>query len=169
MTDEVVTINTEAEDLAAIELEEKKAFAFQLIENPNDPFQAALNVFPSNTTRALRIAHEWKNDKDVIEFKKQYLKSEDALKNVATKAELARETWRRLQAIPAEEVDAFVKIGDLFGKIMGYIQKPETNVVVNNQIDNRVMVVKDLGTNEEWEVKAAAQQRNLLSVSTSKH
>jgi len=145
----------------------KTAFAVELLKNPADAFKAALQVFPDDTGLALRAAHTWPKDPFVLAEQERITSEEGEGAFLPGKAELCRKIWERLQKDYVVTED-FVKIAKLYAEVRGFIEKPNTNIVTN-VVTNKVMVVKDLGTNDEWEMKAERQQRELLNVSTSRH
>lgn len=147
--------------------ENKTAFAVEFLKSPDDAFKAALQVFPHDTGQALRAAHTWPKDPFVV-AETERLSGElgdDAF--LPGKAELCRNIWARMQKDFVSSED-FVKLAKLYAEVRSFIEKPNTNVNVA-VVTNKVMVVKDLGTNDEWEMKAERQQRELLNVSTSRH
>jgi hypothetical protein len=150
------------------ELEDKKKFAAELLRNPQQPFVAALAVYPDNNNWALFVATHWPQDADVLKFQQEILKDHPETDFLPTEAELARAIWDKMNA-KFTPIEDFTKLGKLYAEIRGFIKKTDTNITVNANTDNRVMVVKDLGTDEEWENKASKQQQALLNVSTSKH
>lgn len=160
--------NIDVKQAAAMtDLEEKTAFAAQLLKTPTEPFKAALLVFPFDTGRALRIANEWPNDPDVLAAIAQLNEDYGELAFLPTKADVCREIWSTAlqERIPVEDKTKLLK---LYAEVRGFVEKPNQSVNVNVN-DNKVMVIRDQGTNEEWENKAAKQQAGLLSVSTSRH
>lgn len=149
------------------ELEEKEQFAKFLLEVA-DPFKAALQLFTeqSDLHKALKVATEWPHDKDVKNFIKKIKENEDSIDTLPSKKELAQSIWEKMEVCKYPK--DYAKLAKLYAEVRGFIEKPDNKPIVNiNQ--NRVMVVKDLGTAEDWENKAAKQQRDLLNVSTSKH
>lgn len=144
----------------------KAKFAAELLRNPKEPFLAGLSVFPNDNGRALRAAYEWPNDPEVKAEQARLTAKDGGAGFLPSKAELARAIWDKSTA--AYDAEDFTKLAKLYADVMGFIQKPEpaVNVNVNN---NRVMVVKDHGTNEEWAEKLAAQQRELTNVAESRH
>ena len=46
--------------------QEKRAFAELLLQNPNEPFKVALQLYPENTNRALWVANTWPGDAEVM-------------------------------------------------------------------------------------------------------
>jgi len=159
----------------AKESEEKAAFAALLLKEP-DPFKAALQLYPENTARALRIATEFPKD---AEFKAilAHMESQiDPMDCLPTKADLARVVWNKMTG-KAENgnaiyvsVDDFAKLGKLYAEIRGFIEKPGPVINNNNNvIVPRAIEVPNHGTNEEWEQAAQRQQEESLNVSRSRH
>lgn len=148
------------------ELEEKEKFANAFLEM-KDPFKAALFVFEGMPTqKALKAATEWPNDPEVKGFIKAIKDKEESIDTLATKKDLAQDIWDRMQN--CRFPDDYSKLAKLYAEVRGFIEKPDNKPVVTiNQ--NRVMVVKDLGSPDDWQKKAEQQQRDLLNVSTSKH
>lgn len=149
------------------EAEEKAAFAALLIKNPTDPFKVALELFPDNTNRALRIAHEWPTDPEV-KAAIGALKAEGVSRH--SKEEIRDELITELMNIvrgpsmPDDKVKAAKAIGELFG----LIEKPQTNVNVTNNIP-RVVEYPVFANGDEWEQAAAQQQRELLNNARTRH
>lgn len=153
------------------EQRQKRAFAAVLLKYPQDPesrFKAALSV-TSDTGLALKMANKWPSDPVVIEEQNRLV---DAAKDgeldfLPSKAEAFMLAWQYANGdrFPS---DNQVKALDLYIKSRGWQPKVEnqTNVQINN---NKVMIVRDMGTDAEWEAKAQRQQRALIDVSASKH
>jgi hypothetical protein len=147
----------------------KRAFAAALLKNEPDAegrFKAALTVTP-DTGQALYMANRWPSDPVVIDEIAALTKDgDDDLSFIGTKAEFAREVLTAGRA--SYDGDTKHKFFKLYAEMRGFISKPDTNVNVQvNQ--NRVMIVKDMGTDAEWEAKAATQQRALINAATSRH
>lgn len=146
--------------------EQKEEFVRFLLETPDDPFKAALRLFPDDTNKALRAAHEWPRDPDVIasmRARKEDSNEEDFL---PSKAELARKVWAKMNSGTLDP-EEFAKMARLYADIRGYIEKPTTNINNNTQnLLQPVMVVKDIGDDDEWERKLAEQQGKLVEAST---
>jgi hypothetical protein len=147
---------------------QKVAFA-SLLRKEGDAFKAGLTLFPNNTNRALRIATEWPNDAKVIAELDRLDADTDPTKDLPTKVDLAKKVWDRLNK--AVEDEDFVKLAKLYAEVNGYIEKPQNSTNVNIQ-QNRVMTVRDFGSEAHWESKMLDQQRALASgtfVSQSNH
>lgn len=139
--------------------EYKGYFAEFLIESPDDPFTAALKVFPQNTQRALRIAQEWPRDPYVLSEVKRLKAEGGDMDGLPTKADLAREIWNTAKG--NVEPDEKVKLLKLYGEVRGFIDKPQANTTVNVEAAPKVMIVKDAGTDADWEARLRRQQRKL--------
>ncbi len=140
----------------------KEKFAEELLRNPGDPFKAGLAVFGMNTGRAMQAAQQWATDPYVMEYKDKLLEERGVRSFLPTKEDLAREIIDFARAIgcPEDKIKAF----RLYGEVMGFIEKPAVNVNNNTNIQqNSVMVIKDHGTDDEWEAKLATQQRALVN------
>lgn len=148
----------------------KLAFANALLKHPQDlegRFAAALSV-TSDTGKALVMANKWLDDPFVVAEQTRLLKGADEgdLNFIGTKADFARELLTEARA--QWDGETKIKFFKLYAEVRGFIAKPDTNV--NVQVNNnRVMVVKDMGTDDDWERKAQQQQRNLIDVSASRH
>lgn len=149
------------------EEEAKARFGALLLKTPNDAFGAALKLYPGDTSRCLIIARSWPTDPIVVDAMTGKVEREGELAQLPDRVELAKKVWDRLNG--EMEPEEFVKVAKLYAEIRGYIEKPGVTVNNNTQVNNRVMVIKDLGTDAEWEAKSAKQQRELLNVSTSRH
>ena len=146
------------------ESELKKKFAFILLEEKN-PFKAALRLFPEdeeNTGEALRIAHTWPGDEDVLKYQEKFIEEGLDLKLLPSKAELAKDVWDRMQSFVADE--DYVKLAKLYADIRGFIEKPGTQVNVQN-VSNKVMVVREKENDEIWGKGLIEQQERLISES----
>lgn len=156
--------------------EEKRAFAMLCIQFPNEPFKAALQLFPSNTNRALRVATEWPKDSLVKETISQIYEQCGEFAGLAGKADLARDVWQRMQGIVLDDgtvirpnSEDYVKLAKLYADIRGFIEKPSTSVTVNNAIAGNVIEVPVYDNDEDWEKDVQQQQQELLNVSRTRH
>jgi len=145
----------------------KKQFAQQLLKL-QDPFKAALSVFPQeeNLNFALKIANEWPNDFEVLEAKSELLT--EGFK-VHDKEQLRAELIDELRGIvknTQEFATDRVRAAEAVGKLAALIEKPETNINANVQnVTNRVMIVREQSTTEEWEANLLKQQDALTNAS----
>lgn len=139
---------------------QKTAYAALLIQE-QDPYKAAFALFPGNTNRSIRVAAEWPSDPIVINEKARLVKeARENLDSLPTKHDLARAVWDRMKG--ADDDEAFVKLAKVYGEINGFIEKPQTQTNVNIQ-QNRVMTLRDMGSDSDWESAVLDQQRRLAS------
>lgn len=143
----------------ATDKEYKLAFAELLLQTPDDPFTASLKLFPTNTNRAVRVAGEWPRDPVVTAEMKRLRSEGHDIEKLPTKADLAREVWKRAQA--EQDSEAATKLFKLYGDIRGFIVKPDSAPNVNVNVVPKVMIVKDSGTDDAWEARLQRQQRKL--------
>lgn len=155
------------------EAEEKAAFAAMLLRE-SDPFKVALELYPDNTNRALRVANEWPKDPEVLEIQRKLMGDSDNLSFLPSKAELARDIWERMKGTPVNGVnipttaEEYTKLAKLYAEVRGFIEKPQNNQNVTVVVP-KVIEMPTHGTDEDWEAAAAKQQRELLDVSRSRH
>ncbi|QZA70446.1 terminase small subunit [Erwinia phage AH03] len=147
------------------EKEMKAAFAVALLKDLSNPFKAAMSVIgdddPGNTADAAYMAAKWPKDPEVIEGMRRLESKEGELAFLPTKADLGRKIWDMVNK-PLDASDA-VKLLKLYGEVMGYIEKPGTNVNVDaRNLSRNVMIVKS-HDKDSWEAKARAQQKGLTS------
>lgn len=146
--------------------EELKAEYARLLLKHSDPFKAALQLFPDNTSRALRVANEWPNDPEVMAAQADLLDEDGELSYLPTKADFARNLWDKMQEDRIAPED-YAKLGKLYADVRGFIEKPQTTINNNNNVtNNRVMVVRENGSDEDWEAKLRKQQEGLTNAST---
>jgi hypothetical protein len=147
--------------MAEVEQAELKTrFAEELLREPNE-FKAALIVFPNDVATAMRVAGEWAHDTFVASEKLRLLDDLGPKAFLISKEDQAKDIY----AIAQDEkldVEVRLKAHRLYAEIMGNIEKPQTGVNVNVGVQSHVMVVKDHGTDDEWESKAIKQQARLV-------
>lgn len=142
----------------------KKAFALAYLENKDEAFKIANILFPDNPAFAFQISKEWPEDEIVLEFLDEF--KADVKGNLPTKEDAAAKAWGWTNTFedPEHKLAALSE----FNELMGYTGK-NSGITINNQTVNKVMVIKEMGTMDEWEKKAIRQQKALLDVSESKH
>ena len=143
--------------------ENKKRQYAQLYEKLGDRFKAAFQLFPNDTKLAIQVANEWPQDQVVIDFQNEKLLTRDTTDNLPTKADLARKVWDRMNE-PLTSDEDFVKMAKTYAEVMGYIEKPGTQVNVQN-VSNKVMIVREKESDDDWARGLAEQQANLISQS----
>lgn len=140
--------------------EQRKEYAGELLRTP-DPFKAALIVFgDAEIGRVAYVAATWPSDIKVVRYQQEILGSKRVGEFLPTKEGILQtlDTWIKNDNFDIKERLSAIK---LMADISGWIVKPEVTVPVNLNVTSNVMVVKDLGTNDDWEKKARDQQANL--------
>ena len=145
-----------------ISKEQKEKFVHALLRQ-EDPFKAALAVWPDDVGTALYASNSLPNDPEVIELKEQAIRENGQEAFLPTKADLAKAVWDLANCTDNDEA---IKAFKLYGDIMGFIETGKgkaPSVTVNNLVDARkVLLVKDHGTDDEWANKVALQQKKLI-------
>lgn len=147
-----------------MELKHSKAeFATVLLTEPN-PFKAAMIMTKGDTDSSLWYAVNWQDDHEVIELLKKLREDQNNITKIATKFDVAQLYWNIANSRAYDAKDR-IAAAEKYASIAGLHDTKTSsggNVNVNvNQNMPRVMVVKDHGTDEEWERKVAAQQAEL--------
>lgn len=143
----------------------KKAFALELLRNPDNPYQAALKLFPGfqNSGRAAHVARDWLHDPDVLAEQQKLLDERGDEAFLPTLAETARHVFdlaKRDNISVGESLASY----RLYAEMRGFLKKDiGTQVNVQNNVVNKVMKVVDHGTDEEWEAKIKAGQMKLIA------
>lgn len=158
----VLPIEELAEETEQEIVSKKEAFAEHLLKNPGvPPFQLALLIYPNNTARALRIANEWPEDKDVKAIKQALVDSEGEMSFLPTAAQDAAETLRIARELLLQDAPTSARFFEMYLKQRDRFPKAGAAIQNNNTIVNHVMVIKDHGTDDEWQTKAIEQQARL--------
>ena len=149
------------------EPEEKAAFAQAMISANMNPLEAGQLVHPGNFNRAAQIASMWHNDAEVKSLIAQIKKAAQAETGVSEDEKYVEEKLKHIiENCP--HADDRIKALDKLMELKGLSKKPQSGPAVQVVIP-RAIEVPTHGTNEEWEAAAAAQQRELLNVSRSRH
>ena len=149
------------------EQEEKLKFAEAMISANMNPLEAGQLVHPANFNRAAQIASMWHNDAEVKSLIAQIKKAEQIETGVTEDEKYVEEKLKQIiENCP--HADDRIKALDKLMELKGLSKKPQTGPAVQVVIP-RAIEVPTHGTNEEWEAAAAAQQRELLNVSRSRH
>lgn len=141
----------------------KRLFAEQYLSNPQEVYQAGVAAWPDNPREGLTIAQEWVNDPEVLKICSE-LQGNGVAANVPTKEAIVKELLDLGRSSIGEELSDRLKAYELAVKMLGYIAPPQTNVQSNTLVThNRVMVVREFPSDDEWERQAKAQQQRLIS------
>ncbi len=144
----------------------KQQFARELLKTPTEAFKVASRLFGDDTGRALTISHRWPHDPEVLGFMQAAIEDMGDMHFLPTKAEAARAAWEMSQD-PRLPADERLKAMRLYSDIRGYIERQGGITVNQNNItQNKVMLVRDHGSNADWEIAATAQQTRLIADAT---
>lgn len=143
----------------------KREFAYALLKNPSSCLDAALAVFPFDTSTALKVSDIWPNDPMVVRYQHEILQQEGEEQFLPSKTEFLTKIWDRInQPNPITDNDEFVKLATLYGKARGFIEEKGTQATsINIGESAKVMIVTNAGTDDEWQAKAIANQQKLLN------
>lgn len=135
----------------------KKEYAAALLRWPDDPVRAAKSVVGEDVQRAVQMSMRWVRDPVVVAHRRELVEEHGAEAFTMSKAELIN----KLAEIADDARDSKDRIAALrnIAEIRGFIEKPGTKIEVNTA--PRVMVVRDTGSNDDWERKLEEQQRVL--------
>ena len=143
----------------------KKQFSLALFSVPGNPFKAACIVFPDDISLACKMAVEWNNDSEVLEeiqrLTDEANKHDEVLDLVPNKTEALQLAWDIANNVLELGKDRVAAL-KLFAEISNFMpdKTVNKNVVVETKA-NRVMIIKDHGSDDDWERKAIAQQKVL--------
>ena len=145
-----------------LELQAKKAFAYEWLKEPNNAYAAALKITGRDTFAAMRMVDNWCYDPVVTQLKSQLIEEHGEDHFLPSKAQMCRDLIDRARSDPFAD---FEKSYKLVADMRGFIEKP--GVTINTSVtNNKVMVVpvgrlNDNGTVDEdvWEQQAIEQQQ----------
>lgn len=141
-------------------LAKKEKFA-ELSLRESNPFKVALVIYPDDTSKALRVANSWPDDPDVKAFKESLVEGENELRFLPSEADDIREIHQLANlAFTQNRLDA-AQFFKMYLEMRGRIGKGQVVAQQNNTIVHNVMIVKDHGTDEQWQAKAMSQQAKL--------
>lgn len=142
----------------------KAQFAAALLREPHNPFKAAQEVFGTDTGRALYAASKWLTDPEVLAARAGLLKTNGARAFLPTKEDCARELWA-MATNERNPIEERTRVMSLYCDVMGYKETAQKNSGGITITNNKVMIVKDHGSDADWEARAAAQQHTLMNAS----
>jgi hypothetical protein len=141
-------------------IEFKKAFAAALLKQPDEnPFKAALSI-TSDASTALQASREWVYDPIVVEEKLRLISEFGQKGFLPTKEEQAKAIYL-IANYDLVDAETRLKAHRLYAELMSYIEKPNAGGGIN-VLNQGVMIVRDQGSDSEWEERALRQQRNLV-------
>ena len=146
--------------------DQKREFALRYLEYRRDANKAAARVFPYDIAARCAATLDLPFDPLVNEEIDELLAKFGYEHFLPGKHELASRILDVADA--ATDADDKTKALKLYADVMGFVEKPGT--VVNNNLTNtvnRVMVLRDHGTADEWEARLVEQQKRLAHVSAA--
>jgi hypothetical protein len=149
--------------MVSVTKEQKTEFARFWLALGN-PFQAALQVCgdPSNTGLALQLQQDLVNDEFVKSEKVRLLNGKDAVDLLPSKEKQAKDIYD-LATNQNIAVEDRLKAHRLYAELRSFIEKPAQGGNTTNILNKGVMIVKDHGTEDEWESKVMRQQASLTA------
>jgi hypothetical protein len=148
--------------------EQKQLFATLLLKWPDEPMRAAMQIAgEADVARAAWIANKWPLDPVVMMMIDEARESGADLAALPTKADLARKVFAL--ADTAGTMRAFSeaeRLYKLYAEVRGFVEKPAAPSATVNIQHNRVMMVRDCGTDADWESRTASQQKALIDVAS---
>lgn len=137
--------------------QKKKRFAFEILKAPGESFSIAKSLL-GDTPAAFDAAGSWIADPIVLEEKDRLIEAHGQRYFLPTREDMVRDILKRASF---SDNDGYTKLMKLASEMLGYIEKPGTSVTTNVQM-NPIMIVKDHGSDDDWENKVSNQQRSLL-------
>lgn len=146
------------------DVELKERFAAELLKTPENAFGAACRIFGMDTQTALRVSVEWVLDIVVLRKQAALLEEYGEEYYLPSQVELARKVWGLAIDDKADRKDKR-EAYKLYAEIRGWLKTGGGGVTVNNNVlnANRVMMLKDFGTDDNWEETAKKSQMKLVS------
>jgi hypothetical protein len=138
------------------EIDQKKAFAKALIEHPDEHLKAGFLAFKNNAQLAMKASIQWVSDEIVCTEMKRLMGLTEPESNLPTKEEHCEKLYKIFDSdLPLK--DRLVA-SDQIMKIQGFVNPDKGNTTVNNKI----LIMSNSGTDEDWEKKIAKQQQDLV-------
>lgn len=125
------------------------------------PFVAALKIWPAYAGFAYDISLRWPADPHVLALVEKAKVESEAADKPPTKEAFIKTVFTDAKSMADDDK---IKAYRLVAEMSGFIEKaaPASVSVTTNQQVNRVMIVKDKGTDDEWENKLRTQQMKLI-------
>lgn len=145
----------------ALEPRYKEQFA-QFLEDGFSPFVAAMRLWPNDVSLASVVQSTWPADPFVEAVRERIQAEKKAKTEPAGKSAQIMRITNRLDRLTD---DNYLKAERLIAEMSGHIEKaapPSVNIDNRQQVVERVLVVRDHGTDDEWETKMMAQQNKLI-------
>jgi hypothetical protein len=148
------------------ELELKHEFAAALLKTPEDPFKAAFSVIP-DVGQACEVATKWPNDSEVRAQQLRLIEQHGEMEFLPSKEQQCKDIYYGIAENKNIDVETRLKAHRLYAEMRSHIDKPMPAQAGMQVINQGIMVVRDHGTDDEWENKAVNQQRKLIEHAAS--
>lgn len=145
----------------------KPVYAGFLIEEP-EPFQAALRMFNGNENQvgmALWVAQNWQHDPVVVSEMKRLIDSGEAEESLPGKTDLLRQVWKWTTG--ESRMEDKLKAARLYAEMRDYLPKQGASQQVAVTVAPTVMVVRDFGSDADWEKQLKQQQDELIQANNA--
>lgn len=144
-----------------------KRYAYEMLKNPNDSLGCARRAFVNDDISAAQVADWWPTNPYVLEFRAQLLAEFGEDHFLPTRADIARELFSIGTSAACEAKDRINAL-DKLAHLLNYVEKPSSVTVNTGETNNRVMLVRDHGTDHDWEKRAKEQQAKLINGTSRK-
>jgi hypothetical protein len=151
-------IDERAERMSTIS---KAAYAAFLFDEP-EPLKAAMLMCPDDVGLASWYAIHWATDPEVVDELNRLKGKENNVQTIASKYDLARFYWN-IANDPNIEARDRLNAAEKYGAVAGIYDPKATNNNTVNMSFQRVVAYVDHGDDDEWAIKAEAQQRALVN------
>ena len=136
-----------------------RQYALELAKDPAEPYDAARALWPHDTGNAVYVWQNWPNLPEIQAYIRAVHKVVGVAGQLPTEDEYALNLWKLAKDAPDE--DTRLKYLRLFAEATGQLKRPggDGGGITVNQ--NRVMVVNNMGTDQQWSDAAEGQQAHL--------
>lgn len=140
---------------------DKKKFALELIRHAGDAYKAALATFGGSKDKqavTLWATSNWTFDTVVVEEQNRIYQDKKLVATLRPNVDqMILSAWHMSQDLKHDVKSRIISL-ELAAKLSGFItNKPEVQVNLNN----KVMIAPDYGSDDEWEHKVKEQQKKL--------
>lgn len=138
----------------------KKRFAAEQLRQPGKDIHIALGLIPE-TQIAIAAVNAWNKDPEVIRERLRLMEEYGQRAELPTKETVALEILEMARESKHTVTDR-LKAYSQYNEMMNYTGRNSGQQAAVNIFSNKVMLLKDHGTNDDWEARAVAQQSGLV-------
>lgn len=146
--------------LVTVNEEFKRQFAAAFVRMNGNAAAAALSLIVDNPGEAMRQSNELPRDPFVVAEIDRIRRDGSDEDKQPSRVEIANMILDR--AKECKDSEDFERLMRLYCNTRGFTERTAVAVVNNNTVQN-VMIVRDLGTDEDWKIKSAHQQQELTA------